>query len=43
MVAVNMPHKCVLGANNCLKCNDNGDLCLKCIEGYFPDESRGCS
>jgi len=36
-------HKCQIGKNQCDECNENGELCKKCIKGYFPDENGGCS
>ena len=36
-------HKCEIGLNQCDEFNENGDLCKKCVEGYFPDENGGCS
>ena len=36
-------HKCEIGLNQCDECNENGELCKKCLEGYFPDENGGCS
>ena len=35
--------KCIVGINNCIKCNELGDLCERCDEGYFLDENNGCS
>ena len=35
--------KCVLNQNFCMECNEQGNLCSKCEEGYFPDENGGCS
>ena len=35
--------KCILGYNYCEQCNENGNLCKICEEGYFPDENGGCS
>ena len=34
---------CKLGENQCLECDENEQLCKKCIDGYFPDENGGCS
>lgn len=34
---------CELGMNYCEKCNEKGNLCETCEEGYFPDENGGCS
>ena len=36
-------HKCEIGMNQCDQCNESGELCKKCIEGYFPNENGGCS
>ena len=36
-------HKCIVGMNKCNECNEEGDLCNKCVEGNFPDENGGCS
>ena len=36
-------HKCEIGLNNCDVCDENGELCKKCVEVYFPDENGGCS
>ena len=35
--------KCKLGFNHCYECNDKGDLCKICEEGYIPDENGGCT
>ena len=35
--------KCELGNNYCEKCNENGDLCEICEEGYYSDQNGGCS
>ena len=35
--------KCILGNNYCEQCNDRGNLCKICEEGYFPDDNGGCS
>ena len=35
--------KCIFGENYCVECQEDESLCQKCIEGYYPDESGGCS
>ena len=35
--------KCVIGENYCMECNEEGNLCQKCEEGYFPDQNGACS
>ena len=35
--------KCVLDMNSCFECNEEGNLCKTCEEGYFPDENGSCS
>ena len=32
-----------MGENYCIECNEEGNLCKKCEEGYFPDENGACS
>ncbi len=34
---------CTVGKNYCQKCDSEYKLCQKCIEGFFPDQSGGCS
>lgn len=33
---------CIENKNNCELCHPLTNLCLKCIENYFPDENGGC-
>ena len=35
--------KCSLGYNHCYECENEGNLCKLCEEGYFPDENGGCT
>ena len=34
---------CISGQNYCIQCDQNGELCKKCFEGYTPDENGGCT
>ena len=35
--------KCIVGINNCLECDEEGNLCITCDISYFHDENGGCS
>ena len=35
--------KCIIGRNYCNECNSEGNLCIECDEGFYPDENGSCS
>ena len=36
-------HKCIVGINQCLQCDEENKICKQCFDGYYPDENGGCA
>ena len=35
--------RCISGKNYCSKCDENGEFCQICDDGFIPDENGGCT
>ena len=35
--------KCIFGKNYCIECGNEGNICKKCEDGYYPDKIGGCT